>query len=580
MDGTSIEAFVGAPSMKRRADYLLHLILLSGVLVAPGCASLLMSGKQTEESLEQLEEPSSIPLISKYAHPYGLNYVKVEAVGLVTGLDGTGEDPPPTPQRAAILDEMARRNIPKPNRVLASPDTAIVLVRGFLPPGVEKGDHFDIEVRTPTRSDTTSLRGAHVLEARMTELAVLDGQIRAGNVLALAEGPVLVDPSADEEGDVAAIRGRILGGGTAVKSRPLGLIISDDHKSVRMSQGIAKAINDRFHRYVDGRKSGVAEAKTDEFIELAVHERYKDNITRYVRVIRNLPVRETPGQLQERIEMLGQQLLDPMTSSTAALRLEAIGSEVAVEKLLMGIESTDPEVRFYSAEALAYLDETTGVKALAEAARHEPAFRVHALAALSAMDDVVAYDSLRELLASTSAETRYGAFRALWAMNESDPLIRGERLGGNFGFHILDVAGPPMVHATRSGRPELVLFGAEQKFQLPLVLDAGRDILVNGLAGGEVVVSRFSAGESTRKRTVSARVDEVVRAIVELGGDYPDVVQALQQAKQDGALASRFKVDAIPRAGRDYERDSEQSEEPAGSYRVATPLPDLFSQKK
>ena len=48
----------------------------------------------------------------------------------------------------------------------------------------------------------------------------------------------------------------------------------------------------------------------------------------------------------------------------------------------------------------------------------------------------------------------------------------------------------------------------------------------------------------------------MIRAIVELGGTYPDVVQALQQAKADGALVSRFEVDALPQPGRQYDRDA------------------------
>ncbi|CAN0369507.1 unnamed protein product, partial [Ectocarpus sp. 4 AP-2014] len=196
----------------------------------------------------------------------------------------------------------------------------------------------------------------------------------------------------------------------------------------------------------------VAEAKTEEFVALKIHPRYKDNIARFVRVIRSLPLSESASELQERLVLLENQLLDPLTASTAALRLAAIGGDQAVEKLLLGIQSTDPEVRFYAAEALAYLDKTEGVAALADAARDEPAFRAHALTALSAMDDVVAYDALRSLLASESAETRYGAFRALWAMNPNDPMLGKDRLGGAFGYHVLDPGGPPMVHATRSGR--------------------------------------------------------------------------------------------------------------------------------
>ena len=112
------------------------------------------------------------------------------------------------------------------------------------------------------------------------------------------------------------------------------------------------------------------------------------------------------------------------------MQLEAIGSE-GVDALLKGIQSKDPEVRFYAAEALAYLDHREAAEPLGQIARDQPAFRVFALTALSAMQDFAAYEQLRELLVVPSAETRYGAFRALWTMNEKDPLVKGEMLGGH-----------------------------------------------------------------------------------------------------------------------------------------------------
>ena len=75
------------------------------------------------------------------------------------------------------------------------------------------------------------------------------------------------------------------------------------------------------------------------------------------------------------------------------------------------------------------------------------------------MQDFAAYDQLRELLSLPSAETRYGAFRALWTMNKKDPLVKGEVLGDQFHYHVLDVAGPPMIHVTRNRLAEIVLFG-------------------------------------------------------------------------------------------------------------------------
>lgn len=579
-----------ARRMAPRAPKALGSIAVAVVLCV-GCSGPILRPQSPEARLDLPPMPD-VKYVSAYTHPYGMNFVKVEAVSLVTGLSGTGSDPPPTPQRATLLAEMNRREVANPNEVLASGNTSMVLVRAFLRPGIQEGDRFDVEVRVPSQSETTSIRDGWLLSTRLTELAVLGEQIREGHLLGLAEGPVLVDPSADPKRDAAlATRGRILGGGVTLKSRPLGLVISDQHKSVRISQDIAKGINHRFYTFVDGRKQGVATPKTDEFIDLLIQPRYSDNVGRYMEVVRNIAINESSDALQARLLFLEQQLNDPLTSANAAMRLEAIGSNEAKEILKQGSRSIDPEVRFYAAEALAYLDETSGVEVLAGVARNEPAFRVNALAALSAMEDVMAYDALRELLEVRSAETRYGAFRALWAMNEYDPFLRDEYLGNQFHYHALEVPGPEMIHVTRSHLPEIVLFGRDQRFQLPLVLDAGKNIMVNGAGDGKITVSRFVADAEPQQREVSTRVDDVIRAIVELGGTYPDVVQALQQAKADGAMVGRFEVDALPQPGRPFDRSARsmetetvEAESPARErdtpYEVATPLPDLFSRPR
>ena len=214
-------------------------------------------------------------------------------------------------------------------------------------------------------------------------------------------------------------------------------------------------------------------------------------------------------------------------------------------------------MRFYAAEALAFLDRREAAEPLGQIARDQPAFRVFALTALSTMQDYAAYEQLRDLLSAPSAETRYGAFRALWAMNAKDPLVKGESLGGQFNYHVLDVAGPPMIHVTRSRLPEIVVFGPGQQFLTPLALNAGNEIMVTSSGGNEIAVSKFSVQDGDQKRTVSTRVDDVIRAIVELGGTYPDVVQALQEAKAAECSPPGFEVDALPEAGRTYDRVAE-----------------------
>ena len=214
--------------------------LAAAVVLCCGCSGPILRPQSPEARIDLPPMPD-VKYVSAYTHPYGMNYVKVEAVSLVTGLAGTGSDPPPTPQRAAA----ARRNeSPRSgeSRTKCSLRRTLrwCLVRAFLRPGIQEGDHFDVEVRTPTGSETTSLRNGWLLSTRLSEMAVLGQQVHEGHVLGMAEGPVLVDPTADPKKDPAlATRGRILGGGVATKSRPLGLVISQQHQSVRVSQDIA-----------------------------------------------------------------------------------------------------------------------------------------------------------------------------------------------------------------------------------------------------------------------------------------------------------------------------------------------------
>lgn len=570
-------------------------LALVAVVVASSCSQPFIRSQSPEPTGELPIKNTKV--VGDYAVAFGMFPAKIEGVAWVNDLPGTGSDPEPGPYRDQLISEMKSLKVHNPNGLLASNRASLVLVRGFLRPGIQEGDHFDVEVRVPTRSGTTSLSGGWLMPARLTEMAVLGGSVREGHVLAIAQGPLLVDPGTEKQGQVAACRARVLGGGIAKKSRPLALVLKPDHQSVAVSSQIGQAINRRFHTFVNGTKQGVANPKDDEHVDLIVHPRYKDNVERYMKVIRSIAMKETPGEQATRLVSLERALLHPFTVDAAALQLEAIGKE-AVPVLMKGLESTDAEIRFYAAEALAYLDVKEAAAPLAEAAREVPAFRAYALAALSAMDEFAAGEALRGLLDLPSNETRYGAFRALWAMNPRDALVRGENLGDQFSYHVVDSIGPPMIHVTRNYRPEVVLFGQDQCFETPLILEAGRNIMLNG-KDDRVTISRFVANEPDQKRVVSTSVNEVIRALVELGATYPDIVQVLQQAKSKNALSSRLAIDAVPSGGRKFDRsasmaqgdaakteddegnlsaeDAETPEDPTGgAVIVRNPLPGLF----
>jgi hypothetical protein len=514
--------------------------------------------------------------VGDLAFSSGMNWVKVEAVGLVTKLDNTGSDPPPSPQRAALIGEMQSHETDKPSRWLASPTTSMAIVYGYLKPGIRKGEKFDLAIRAPSSSDTTSLESGWLMQTRLREVAVLNNTVHSGLVIGLARGDILVNSMFEDE-KLGDVRGRILGGGVSLQDRPLGLNVRDGFNSVKTSSMIGSAINARFHVFESGSPSGVAIPKRDNYIELSVPPRYKHNIHRYMKVVRSIPLGQSPSSRADRLQLLQRKLMEPTTSEKAAMQLEAIG-KAAIPMLKAGLISPDPMVRFLAAEALAYLDDESAAEVLAESARTEFAFRWRALTAMAAMDHVHAVDELHGLLDEPSVETRYGAFVAMRHRNSRAPFVRGEVLNGKFSYHTLPSSAQPLIHFTRSQRPEVTVFGSSIRFKPPAYLFAGKKIMLKTGSNGGIKVTRFEPGQEDREQVCEPNLDSVIRTVAKLGANYADILALVHQARSDGYIDARVEVNAMPRAGRAYQPGTNKgADEPeTSSVRVTNPIPEMF----
>ena len=73
---------------------------------------------------------------------------------------------------------MQARGVIEPNKLLASNATALVWVHGYLPPGVRRGDRFDVYVEVPSDTETTSLASGWLMETRLSEMAVVGNRVR------------------------------------------------------------------------------------------------------------------------------------------------------------------------------------------------------------------------------------------------------------------------------------------------------------------------------------------------------------------------------------------------------------------
>lgn len=571
------------------------LLCALGLAAVGGDTSQLRAAAREEKKEKPRESKQPPQFIGDYIRVSGLHAITIEGVGLVSGLNGTGGDTAPSRYRTMLVDDMQKNGIKHPNSILQSSNYALVLVRAALPPVVRKGDTFDFEVLLPENTSATSLDGGFLLPTRLAEQAFLPGKgVTKGHEYAIAKGPLLLSIQEGTSASQAAgqRRAKILGGGVFLgdginhKDRNLTIYLLNEYRDVRNTKRIAERIGQRFHHYDHGIKQAMATAFTDQKVELIVHPRYRNNYLRYVEVIRRIAFKETAVEERLRMEKLKSSLLIPTQASDTALQLEAIGT-ASIPILKEGLKSSSAEVRFYSADALAYLGDETGAKELGEAAKNETAFRVFALAALADLNEAVSHTVLRELTSTNSAELRYGAFRSLWTMDKNDPFLRGERINDQFNLHVLRTEGEPLVHLTRHRVPEIVLFGADHELQTPVALTAGRHIVVSAPQGSEVItVSRFEPNQPDQQKATSRRLADVIRAIGELGASYPDAAQLLTQAEKQGNLNSRLEIDALPQAGRIYYRPPEDIPEQTTTertkVRVGKPsmLPNLFPSVK
>lgn len=260
------------------------------------------------------------------------------------------------------------------------------------------------------------------------------------------------------------------------------------------------------------------------------------------------------------MQQLARELRVGPTAMQAAVRLEAIGKE-AVPYLKSGLQADNFEARFYAAEALAYLGDTSGVKVLGEAAAQEPAFRVFALAALSATLSPEALIELAPLFNHESTETRYGAFRAYTTIAPEDPNVAPLRTKGSYSLHVVNSTAAPVVHVTQRRKAEIVIFGADQQVQTPAVLRAGRYILIrSNPTGDRLHVTYIAPGQREERREITTNLAELLLTVDELGAEYPDVVQLLVEAKKQGNLPGTLGIDELPRAGRIYTRPGAPTE--------------------
>ncbi len=328
-------------------------VLLALTIAVTGCASLL-PGRSEDTEQERLRELMKVPeapdLIREAAIAHGMRSIQVDGVALVHQLQGTGGPADPSMFRDQLIEEMKRDDMPDPNHLLERTDTALVQVRAIVPPGAHRRDRLDLRILSPARSRVSDLHGGVLNKSRLRHQQLIKSAVRKSNVMVIGQGQILTRADFEPIGDeTLQTEGIVLSGGMVQIDRKLGLVLRPEFEHAKMASDLAAAVNRRFFFFDGTTRRGIAKAVEDDFIELELHPRYRDNVYRMMAVVRVIGVKNESSESQARLTELAERLANPATAADAALQLEAIG-ESAIPTLLEAIESTNPELRFYAAE--------------------------------------------------------------------------------------------------------------------------------------------------------------------------------------------------------------------------------------
>jgi hypothetical protein len=478
----------------------------------------------------------------------------VEGYSVVGGLRRTGSGECP-PQIRAYLKRYIQKELASSSRpvdldidkYLGSTETAVVHVEAVIPAMPRKNQYFDVKVTALPGTQTTSLEGGVLFS---TELKTPGSFGISTDVLADAEGPIYTDKIVPAEADPKI--GYVLGGGKVLSE--YRIILALHNPGFRMANSIRNRLNGRFG-------DGTARAVLPSRVEVMVPANYKKRRQRFVSLLKATYLTQEPQATAERIKVLVGQLADSEDTYDSEIGLEAIGnpSLASLSKLL---NSTDERVRLHAARCMLNLGSDLGLAALRQIAMDtNSSYRLEALEAIAAgAGQSDAASVARRLLRDDDFKVALAAFEDLRQLDDIG--ITEDFVGRSFYLEQTAQTDHRIVYVTRSGQPQIVLFGAPLRCHSDIFVEsADGAITVNAPSGSDYVTvmrkhpmrpgvivrlnSSFDLGDVIKTLCGEPPTQED-KSRGGLGVPYAEAVALLKRMCDKGAVQAQFRAGNLP----------------------------------
>ena len=315
------------------------------VLVAVLAAGMLLSSPRTARARVRLESICTV---------YGQHEVQLTGIGLVVGLNGTGDGGRNLPTMRALSSALKLMNTPAAvNELRDANNVAVVLIEATIPKtGIRAGQRIDCYVSS--FMGAKDLRGGRLLVTPLeTSLIESEGQ-RDDRVVALASGALQIeDPDVPTtallKGGVSLLRGfesvfidRNRGG-------MITLLLDPSHSSFHAASEVARVVNNEFSFESSGRR--IARAIGPGEVQVQVPTEYGESPVEFVAEVLAVGIDNPHTQarvvVNERtgtIVVTGEVEVSPVVISHKNLTVE-VGPEVAPGPAVGGRFVTLPETQ-------------------------------------------------------------------------------------------------------------------------------------------------------------------------------------------------------------------------------------------
>lgn len=546
----------------------------AGLGIAIGCNSVprkrqaeTEGAQKQADAIRRFSESKAIQgTIGSYTSIEGMLKLPVRGYGLVVGLGNNGSQNCPQRIRKRLSAEIRKKyglgdsrlgdGRITPEKMIASPDTAVVFVEGDIGAAALSGTSFDLTVQALPGTETTSLAGGRLYTCDLYRYRqVGGGMVQEGKVVARGAGPIFVNPFAQRRSSATPPNlrtAKIIGGGTNLEDRNIQLVLF--HPSYPRVIGIQDKINNRLGF---GRKVAVAESPS--YISLEIPPSYARRELFFVSLVRHFFLSNAGGFEDRRAMELAAELSDLQAPhDSIGLALEGIGKKV--RPVIRDLYTHKlPHVNYFSARTGLHLHDKLAI----------PVLKKHALDA----DSPYQLDAIRDL---GSAKAMPRAASALWAvinsdfdahtrilayeglLNHQDPMITSTMVGADFFVDHMPIStGGAVVYARVTTQARFAIIG-DARCRTPLFYrDTRGTVIMNAdERDTEITIARTTPSGKVSPPTkaplelrqlipfLGSKADQdKFGQVTGLGLDYARIIDIVSALCEDGTINAEFRLE-------------------------------------